>query len=334
MRRAAFILALIALVAVPSSANARSWAQPQIREVVAGGLMGPSVARFRPNAPLTRRALGRILAGLTHEAQVVENPDAAVTMARLDRALVATLGLTPAARHVRRELKDADLRPPARAGFEVVARLLSLRYNHPTGTDHRERRPQDIATRAEAAYSVARVLDLGSWDLQYAHDTARSVDLPELTLWKTRALRRAVRFIGYPYVWGGMSETTQTLFGVTSRGGFDCSGFVWRVYKTHPYPDAPSLGTTIRGRTTYDMSGEIARSRRVRRAHLLPADIVFFGDRGPKSAPREVGHAGISMGRGWFIHSSGQGVTMMPLSGWYSDSFAWGRRPLREVGLA
>ena len=44
----------------------------------------------------------------------------------------------------------------------------------------------------------------------------------------------------------------QTLFGVTSRGGFDCSGFAWRVYKTQPYAGAPRLGTTFTGarRTT------------------------------------------------------------------------------------
>jgi cell wall-associated NlpC family hydrolase len=334
MRRAAFTLALVALVAVPSTANGASWAQPQIREAVASGLMGPSVRRFRPNAPLTRRALGQILAGLTHEAQVVASPDASVRMARLNRALVDALGLTPAARHVRGELKGAELRPPDRAGFEVLARLLRLRYNHPTGTDQRELRPRDVASRAEAAYSVARVLDLSSWDLQYAHDTATSLDLPKLTAWKTKVLRRAIKFIGYPYVWGGMSENTQTLFGVTSRGGFDCSGFVWRVYKTERFSGAPRLGTTIRGRTTYDMSGEIPRSRRIRRGKLLPADVVFFGDRGPDSTPSQVGHAGISTGGGWFVHSSSQGVTMVPLSGWYSDSFAWGRRPLREVGLS
>jgi cell wall-associated NlpC family hydrolase len=341
MRRAAITLAalaalaaLTALGALPSTASAASWAQPQIREAVASGLMGPSVARFRPNAPLTRRDLGQILAGITHEAQVVEDPDTGVTITRLHRALVQALGLVPAARHVRAELKDEELRPPSRAGVEVVARLLRLRYNHPTGTDQRELRPRDVANRAEAAYSVARVLELGSWDVQYAYDTAMSVELPRLTAWKTRVLRRAVRFIGYPYVWGGMSEGTQTLFGVTSRGGFDCSGFVWRVYKTEPYPEAPRLGTTIRGRTTYDMSGEIPRSKRIRKPGLLPADIIFFGDRGTESTPSQVGHAGISMGGGWFIHSSGQGVTMMPLSGWYSDSFAWGRRPLREAGLA
>jgi NlpC/P60 family/S-layer homology domain len=334
MRRAAVTFALVALVAVPSTATAASWAQPHIREAVRSGLMGPSVTRFRPNAPLTRRDLGRILAGLTHEAQVVENPDASVTMTRLDRALVKALGLARAARHVRAELRGEELRPPGRAGFEVVARLLRLRYNHPTGTDQRERRPQDVASRAEAAYSVARVLELGSWDVQYAYDTAVSLELPALTVWKTRVLRRAVHFIGYPYVWGGTSEGTQTLFGVTSRGGFDCSGFIWRVFKTEPYPGAPRLGTTIRGRTTYDMSGEIPRRKRIRKSALLPADIVFFGDRGPSSTPSQVGHAGISMGGGWFVHSSSQGVTMLPLAGWYYDSFAWGRRPLREVGLA
>jgi cell wall-associated NlpC family hydrolase len=334
IRRAALVFALFAVVALPASATAASWAQPQIRAAVASGLMGPSVARFKPNAPLTRRALARIVAGITHKAQVVANPAEPVTMGRLDRALVLALGLGPAARNLRSELKAAGLRPPVRAGTEVIARLLRLRYNHPTGTDQRELRPQDVATRAEAAYSVARVLELASWDLQYANDSANALDLPTLTPWKTRVLRRAVHFIGYPYVWGGMSESSQTLFGVTSRGGFDCSGFVWRIYKTHPYSGAPRLGTTIRGRTTYDMSGEIRRSKRVGKPGLLPADIIFFGDRGTSSRPNEVGHAGIAMGGGWFVHSSSQGVTMVPFEGWYSDSFAWGRRPLREVGLS
>jgi cell wall-associated NlpC family hydrolase len=43
---------------------------------------------------------------------------------------------------------------------------------------------------------------------------------------------------------------------------------------------------------------------------------------------------GIYLGRGWMVHSSGQGVTLVPLTGWYADRFAWGRRPLREAGLA
>jgi hypothetical protein len=33
------------------------------------------------------------------------------------------------------------------------------------------------------------------------------------------------------------------------------------------------------------------------------------------------------------IHSSGQGVAVTPLTGWYRQEFAWARRPLAEAGL-
>ena len=42
---------------------------------------------------------------------------------------------------------------------------------------------------------------------------------------------------------------------------------------------------------------------------------------------------GIVVAPGWFVHSSGNGVTLQPLLGWYLSHFAWGRRPLREAGL-
>jgi cell wall-associated NlpC family hydrolase len=43
---------------------------------------------------------------------------------------------------------------------------------------------------------------------------------------------------------------------------------------------------------------------------------------------------GIYAGGGWFVHASTQGTTMQTLTGWYAERFAWGRRPLREAGLA
>ena len=42
---------------------------------------------------------------------------------------------------------------------------------------------------------------------------------------------------------------------------------------------------------------------------------------------------GIYVGGGWMIHSSGQGVAVTPLTGWYRQQFAWARRPLSEAGL-
>lgn len=334
MRRGlALLIALAALAGAPA-ASAASWAQPQIKIVVASGLMGPSVSAFRPQAPLTRDALGTIVANLTGTPQTVVDPGRAVRMQDLDRALVRAIGLWPAAKAFKQEAKAAGLRPPGRFGSEVVARLLSLRFNHPAAEDGLELRPQDVATRAEAAYSVARVLGLADWQKDSVRELASSFSLPGLSEWKTRVLRRAARFTGYPYVWGGFSEYGQTLFGVSSNGGFDCSGFVWRVYKLQPFAGAPQLQSVLRGRTTYEMSAEFPRAKRIPRDKLRPADLVFFGSNGPRSKPAEVDHMGIYLGRGWMIHSSSQGVTLVPLTGWYADRFAWGRRPLREAGLS
>jgi cell wall-associated NlpC family hydrolase len=117
-------------------------------------------------------------------------------------------------------------------------------------------------------------------------------------------------------------------------GGFDCSGFVWRVYKLEPFAGAPGLADVLQGRTTYAMSGEVPRHARVARAGLQPADVVFFGSRGTRSKPTEVGHMGIYLGNDWMVHSSDRGTTLVPMSGWYETRFAWGRSPLGEAGLS
>ena len=110
--------------------------------------------------------------------------------------------------------------------------------------------------------------------------------------------------------------------------------FDWRVYKVKSFEGADGLSRVLVGRTTYAMSGEVPRSMRVSRTALAPADVVFFGSRGPKSKPSEVGHMGIYVGNGWFVHSSSGGVTLQPLEGWYATTLAWARRPLAEAGLA
>ena len=262
------------------------------------------------------------------------SPGASVTMKQLDAALVSYLGLGGAAREIQSTLAAAGLRPPANTGTEAVARMLGLRLNHPAADDSLELLPMQPATRAEAAYSFARLLQLGDGDLQAVQQAADAFTLPQLSPWQQRILTTAVHYVGYPYVWGGTSPTAETLFGVSSVGGFDCSGFVWRVYKLTPYPDEGPLASVLRGRTTYQMSGEVPRSQRITAANLQPADVMFFGALGPRSKPSEVDHAALYLGNGWFIQSSGEGVTLLPFSGWYAQAFAWGRRPLREAGLS
>ncbi len=334
MTRGSLVALLVALVlGAPSPAAAASWAQPEIRVVVNHGLMGPSVAAFRPQDPFTRRALGRAVETLTGNERLVAEPDRVVRVWELDRALVRAAGLLDSAALFQTAATEAGLQPPARFGTEVVARLLGFRFNHPAVKDGRELRPGDTATRAEAAYSFARLLQMSDWSKDYVASLADSFALPDFTTWQKRVLRRAVSFVGFPYVWGGTSERTQTLFGVTSRGGFDCSGFAWRIYRLQAYVGVPQLQDVLRARTASGMAGEFPQAARVRRAGLKPGDLVFFSWRGTLAKPAEVSHMGIYAGNGWFVHSSNQGTTMARLSGWYADRFAWGRRPLREAGL-
>jgi cell wall-associated NlpC family hydrolase len=335
MRRLAVTAAaLAALAAAPAATAAPSWAKPEIQKVVAAGLLAPSVREFRADDALVRRELGEVLAAIRQEAQVVVDPERPVTVRELDAALVKLLGLAPAARAIRSAAAAAGLKPSARLGTETVARLLDLRTNHPASDDGRELLPNDAVTRAETAYSLARVLELSDWDLGSVNELASSFALPELSDWQRKVLDRALLFVGYPYIWGGASERPEAPFGVQSRGGFDCSGFVWRVYKLEPFAGAPGLASVLRGRTTYQMSGEVRRAARVPAAELQPGDVMFFGARGPRSKPAQVDHMGIYVGNGWFVHSSGRGTTLHPFSGWYESSFAWGRRPLAEAGLA
>lgn len=330
------LLPLLCLALVPpasaSSPSTKSWAQPEIRVVTSQGLMGGGdPANFRPDQPLTQGALARLVADLTHQEPATSaTPSAPVTMAALDAALVRALDLSDAAAAFAAATRAAGLAPPARFGTEVVARLLGLRTNHPAAQDSLELRPNDPATRAEGAYSAAQILRFDEWRTQWVADAATAFELPELTPLQKQILHTAVSLIGYPYIWGGTSEGPQAPFGIQSPGGFDCSGFVWDVYKLHTYASAPQLAGVLKGRTTMEMSGEVPKKLRIAADELAPGDVLFFGAHGPKSKPAEVNHMGIYLGNGWLIHSSGFGVAIAPLDGWYGERFAWARRPLSE----
>jgi cell wall-associated NlpC family hydrolase len=262
------------------------------------------------------------------------NPDRLVTMAQLDQRLVQALGLGKAATEFAHGAKAAGLKVPSRFGSEVVARLLGLRLNHPASQDSLELLPNDPATRAEAAYSAAQILDFQGYEVASVQQLADSFALPaDFTEWQKQILNTAFARIGMPYIWGGTSDGPETEFGVSSRGGYDCSGFVWRVYKLQSYPNEGPLASVLKGRTTYQMSGEVPKSKRIALVNLQPGDVIFFGDKGPKSQPSQVGHVGIYVGDGWFIHSSEYGVALAQLTGWYANEFAWARRPLAEAGL-
>src|SRR5205809_5522407 len=92
---------LVTLLAWSTDAAAKpatSWAQAELRAVVAAGLMAKEAAA-RPNDPLTRGELETISAGLLHVVPTTpRTPATPVKMSGLDANLVATLGLTDTAK--------------------------------------------------------------------------------------------------------------------------------------------------------------------------------------------------------------------------------------------
>jgi cell wall-associated NlpC family hydrolase len=348
VRRLLIPVLLALAIAAPASGtgSGESWAKGAILTVTREGLFPGRPATFRPTDPLRADALAGLLAAIGSPSPVAApaDPSKPVTIAGLDAALVHALGLRPVARRLAAAVRAAGLDPPARFGTEVVARLLGLRTNLTVSDDSRELQPAQTATRADAAFSAARVLSLGrevpggvpapdltpvaaadaAGGVAYVRSIAPTFVVPALTPQQQEVLRTAVSLIGYPYVWGGDDEKVEP--------GFDCSGLVWRVYKLTSYADAPGLSDVIQGRTAAQMAAEIPRSERIRFADLQPGDVMFFGPKGRRSKAATIDHTAIYVGNGWLIESSGQGVSLGRID-WFSKRFAWARRPLAEIAL-
>ena len=107
----------------------------------------------------------------------------------------------------------------------------------------------------------------------------------------------AMQYLGVPYVWGGSTPS-----------GFDCSGFVMYVYA--------QMGVSLPHYTGAQWGVGVP----VAESDLQPGDLVFFDG---------LGHVGIYIGGGEFIHSphTGDVVRIDSLSeGWYASTYDGARR--------
>jgi cell wall-associated NlpC family hydrolase len=117
---------------------------------------------------------------------------------------------------------------------------------------------------------------------------------------QAKVVKFARHLLGIPYVYGGVSP----------QSGFDCSGFTRFVYA--------HFGITL----PHYSGAQFEMGRRVSRSGLRPGDLLFFDG---------LGHVGMYVGRGLFIHAphSGTRVSIASLSGWYSGEYDGARRLLR-----
>ncbi|MHB2000523.1 MAG: C40 family peptidase [Solirubrobacteraceae bacterium] len=307
--------------------NASNWDLSQQKLVVKDGLMSNEGKGFNGAKPLTLAAEQTALTGLAErlEAPVVGlGKGATISVTRFDALIVNQLGLGRLAAQVQQTAAAAGLEPPSYFGTETIARFLGLRYEHPVGEQYFDLYPSQPITRAEAAHSFAIATENASWAAYYAEETFASFALPHYTTTQLEPLRIAVSKIGMPYVWGGTTDGTED--GL-EHGGYDCSGFVWRVYKVAGL----AAGEQIRGRTAAEQAGEIPKGQRIHLEEVQPGDLLFFGSAHFNSTATEANviHEGLALSSEWTINSSGQGVEVQPLaSGWMHESFTWARRIL------
>ena len=136
-------------------------------------------------------------------------------------------------------------------------------------------------------------------------------DIPQETLDAAPSfaalMEEAIKYIGYPYVWGGASPETS----------FDCSGFVSYVFTTSGVCNTGRLGA----------KGLRSLCRTVPDDQAQPGDVVFFeGTMGEDVAG--ITHCGIYVGNGMMLHC-GNPIGYADLSDayWQTHFHSFGRVP-------
>jgi cell wall-associated NlpC family hydrolase len=330
-------LALLSVVAAlaPAAAraavpNAPDWALPAVRYLVSEGAL--PAAGFRANEPMKRSDFKKVMAK-TFGGRFTRTKGY-VTAAEVSAALVRALGKGPVASRLREVQSPDGWKPEVDRWFgsEIVAREMGLRHDRSTSEEARETSAGEAMSQADIAYAV--------WKAKTAPATWNADALSGFALSSYGTVRRkvvefALSLVGTPYVWGGeWAKKTPAgyPYGAQSHGGVDCSGFVWYVLREKASGWAPS-GRPYRGWSFPERSSSqmaAATDKKLGYRQLQPGDVVFFAPDGRKSKATSVYHAGLYLGRGWMIHSSGSraGVSLASIApgAWWHDQLAWGRR--------
>ena len=102
------------------------------------------------------------------------------------------------------------------------------------------------------------------------------------------------KYIGIPYIRGGATEK-----------GFDCSGFVRKVYMEFFGIDLPHQSSS---------QSSLPFMQKVTKDDLITGDLIFFSTTGKN---KRISHVGIYLSDGRFIHAAKGGVTISSLDNSY-----------------
>jgi cell wall-associated NlpC family hydrolase len=191
-------------------------------------------------------------------------------------------GWIPAAALV--EYPDASTpRYASRGALAEVTSLVANLYRETSVTSARPKTQATLGTQLEllpdAAEEGWRVVRLPDGESAYIQQG--DIRLTDAAVKRPRGsgpelVATARRFLGLPYLWGGMTPL-----------GVDCSGFVSRVYLVH--------GVVLP--RDADLQFEDKEARVIEKKALKPGDLLFFGK-------KKVTHVGMYIGGGRFIHAT------------------------------
>jgi cell wall-associated NlpC family hydrolase len=333
------VVASLLAAAVPSAHAATSsipkWVRPAIRYLSDAGHLKKKT--FHPNRPMSRKAFKKLVRGEFGRG-LYKRRHGKVTAGEVSLALVKALHKKSIAQVLVKAKSPDGWRPDTKRWFgsEIVARELGLRHDRPTQEDAYEASTRQRMRQADVAWAVWKAKTAPK---MYAADALARFDLSKYNNKQRKVVQYAASLVGKPYVWAGewpLETPSGYPYGSQVHGGFDCSGFVWYVLRAKASNwrpiHRPYKGWNLGERSSAGMAA--GTRKRLRYKRLRPADIVFFAPSGRKSKPGSVFHAGIYLGRGWMIHSSGSsaGVSVALLSRgtWWHEQFAWGRRVIKR----
>lgn len=186
----------------------------------------------------------------------------------------------------------------ATSRLQLTAASSRLYLTQATGSLHR--RIQAVAG-LRALHSEAARTSLNARMLVRLQGAVRMQRARIEAQWRHRA-DRAITFAlkqrGRPYVWGG-----------TGRRGFDCSGLTQTAWRSAGVRIPRVAATQYRRIKT-----------RVAKRELRAGDLLFFNS---------LGHVGMYLGKGKFIHSPrpGRTVSVERLNGYYKRNYVGAARP-------
>jgi len=192
-----------------------------------------------------------------------------------------------------------------------VTTLMANLYREPSVTSYRPKAQAPLGARLEVVGGDAREgwhrVRLPNGDAAYVQ--SGDVRLGDAADKRERGsdaelLATARRFLGVPYLWGGMTVH-----------GLDCSGYVGLVYRLHGV-DLPRDA---------DLQYDDPSLLKVERADLRPGDLVFFGSR------KKPSHVGLYVGDGRFLSATTYQTPIVQESGidepYWTAIYMGARRP-------